>query len=309
MTSEQQIVGRYAPSPTGDLHHGNLRTALIAWLHARLQGGEFLLRMEDLDTPRTVAGSADRILEDLAWLGLDWDGEVVYQSERQALYQLALEDLQAQLLVYPCFCSRRDIQQAASAPHINSGAYPGTCLKLSKQEIRQRLQDKQPALRIKVGTAEIVFNDACLGSQQQNLAQDVGDFVIKRADGLFAYQLAVVVDDLQQGITDVVRGADLADSTARQIYLCQKLKVRRPLPNYCHVPLMLDQNGQRLAKRDGSQSVRRWRASGASAEALVGELAAGLGLCSAGTVISLADLRQSLDFESLLRALQTSSHE
>ena len=238
------VTGRYAPSPTGDLHLGNLRTALLAWLQARLCGGRFLLRIEDLDTPRVVAGSADKILADLAWLGLDWDGEVVFQSQRSALYQLAIDELSRQDLIYPCFCSRKDIQQAASAPHMPSGVYPRTCFGLSSEEINDRARTKNPALRIKV---------------EADLEATCGDFIVKRADQLFAYQLAVVVDDLEQQVTHVVRGQDLFDSTERQQYLARLLQPlslqQNIMPiNYHHVPLLCDASGQRLAKRDGSMS-------------------------------------------------------
>lgn len=303
-SQQKSVVGRYAPSPTGDLHLGNLRTALIAWLHTRLQCGTFLLRMEDLDLPRTVKGSADQILRDLEWLGLDWDGEVVYQSKRQPYYQSALESLEQQGLVYECFCSRKDIQQAVSAPHSSDGVYPGTCENLSSEQIEKKRQHKQPALRLRVQNAEIEFDDGCLGNKNESLAESVGDFVVKRADGLFAYQLAVIVDDLEQGINQVVRGADLIDSTVRQIYIAQKLSKSQDSPNYWHIPLMLDSEGKRMAKRDGSQSVQSWRDAGGSAEQLIGELASSLALIPDSSSISLADLLHSLDFETFTKRLQ-----
>ena len=304
-SQQRPIVGRYAPSPTGDLHLGNLRTALIAWLHARLQGGTFLLRMEDLDVPRTVDGSADQILRDLEWLGLDWDGEVVYQSAREPYYQAALESLEQQGLVYQCFCSRKDIQQAVSAPHSSTGVYPGTCESLTSQQIEKKRQQKAPALRLRVQNSIIEFKDGCLGNRKESLAQTVGDFVIKRADGLFAYQLAVIVDDLEQGVTEVVRGADLIDSTLRQIYLAQKLSANQNRPNYWHVPLLMDNEGKRMAKRDGSQSVQNWCDEGGPAEKLIGELASSLRLCPDLSVISLTDLLNSLDFETFTKAIQS----
>ena len=304
-SKQRSIVGRYAPSPTGALHLGNLRTALIAWLHARLQGGTFLLRMEDLDVPRIVDGSADQILRDLEWLGLDWDGEVVYQSTRQSYYQSALESLEQQGLVYECFCSRKDIQQAVSAPHSSTGVYPGTCENLTSLQIDKKSQQKTPSLRLRVQNSKIEFRDGCLDIRKESLAQTVGDFVIKRADGLFAYQLAVIVDDLEQGVSEVVRGADLIDSTLRQIYLAQKLSTKQNSPNYWHVPLMLDRDGKRMSKRDGSESVQSWRDAGGSAEKLLGELSLSLALVSDSSSISSADLLNSLDFEMLSIALQT----
>lgn len=288
MQTHQQITGRYAPSPTGDLHLGNLRTALVAWLHTRLRNGTFLLRMEDLDTPRVVAGSADQILRDLQWLGIDWDGEVVYQSERSSLYREALELLVTEGLVYPCFCSRKDIRQAASAPHGKTGIYPGTCCNLSARQIAQ--QTKSAAMRVRVDAP---------------LAATCGDFVIKRADGLFAYQLAVVVDDLAQGVTDVVRGIDLLDSTPRQCYLANKIKPTARSLAYTHVALMLDENGQRMSKRDGSFSAKQWRTAGKQAPALVGQLAFSLQLLEQNRPISATDLLSQLCVADLDRALAT----
>ncbi len=280
MNQSFHIVGRYAPSPTGDLHLGNLRTALLAWLQARLQGGRFLLRMEDIDTPRVVVGSADKILRDLEWLGLDWDGEVVFQSRRHHLYRDALSDLRARGLTYPCFCSRKDIQQAASAPHARAGVYPGTCAQLDPAQINDLLGIKQPATRLRVSTA---------------LRHDCGDFVLLRADGLYAYQLAVVVDDLDQGITDVVRGDDLADSTARQLYLAELLKPDAKPISYHHVPLLLDDEGKRMSKRDGSASAQQWRDTGGSAQSLLAHLAYSAGLRIRSTKsISMPELVEQL---------------
>jgi len=280
MPSSTPYIGRYAPSPTGDLHLGNLRTALIAWLHARLNHGQFLVRMEDLDTPRTVAGSADQILFDLEWLGLDWDADVVYQSERTELYQDALETLLNLGLSYPCFCSRKDVQLAASAPHGKVGVYPGTCSNLSAEQQVKMRQKKPPAMRLRVNA---------------ELANECGDFVIRRADQLFAYQLAVVVDDLDQCVTDVVRGQDLLDSTNRQQFLANKLKPVSISINYHHVPLMNDQSGKRMAKRDGSESAQQWRESNKSADVLVGKFAHDLGLIESNRPISTQKLLQIPD--------------
>jgi len=282
--SQPTVTGRYAPSPTGDLHLGNLRTALLAWLHARLNNGRFLLRIEDLDTPRVVSGSADKILSDLEWLGLDWDGEVVYQSQRQAFYQQALEDLSGQGLIYPCFCSRKDIQQAASAPHSPVGVYLGTCSALSYMEIAERTANKHPALRLRVSP---------------DLMASCGDFVVKRADKLFAYHLAVVVDDLEQEITHVVRGQDLVDSTERQHYLAKLLQPAKTPIEYHHVPLLYSSDGQRLAKRDGAQGLTQWQASGRSAEALLGDFAHQLNLMPEPYSISSSELLKQTTLSDL----------
>ncbi len=257
------VIGRYAPSPTGDLHLGNLRTALVAWLHARCHDGKFLMRIEDIDTPRMVVGSDTRILKDLEWLGLDWDGEVTYQSQRSELYRAAIEDLLAQDMAYPCFCSRKDIRQASSAPHLHLGIYPGTCAQLTPHQVSQKSGLKSPALRVRV---------------PKDLQQLSGDFVMHRADGLFAYQLAVVVDDLDQGITDVVRGKDLADSTARQLFLAKLLSRQDSPTRYHHVPLMQDENGNKMSKRDGSYSAQDWRDNGGTAESLLATFVRSLGL-------------------------------
>lgn len=298
------IVGRYAPSPTGEQHFGNLRTALLAWLQARLQGGQFLLRMEDLDTPRVVMGSADQILFDLEWLGLDWDGAVLLQSQRTEAYSQALQQLQDDGLVYPCFCSRKDIQQAASAPHDQHGFYPGTCAHLSEQTIKTRQAQKTPAIRLKVGPQEIEFNDGCLGVQRDRLDTNCGDFVVRRADGLFAYQLAVIVDDLQQGVTDVVRGADLLSSTARQLYIARLLGFGDKAPNYFHVPLMLNDSGDRMAKRGrGSMSINAWQATGGTASGLIGKLAHSCGLLDSAAKISAEDLLSNLCYADWRAAL------
>jgi len=274
MTTSRQIVGRYAPSPTGELHLGNLRTAMLAWLKARLDGGEFILRMEDLDQPRVVSGSADQILRDLEWMGLDWDGPVLYQSSRTDAYLDVLRMFEAQELVYPCFCSRKDIQMATSAPHSKTSVYPGTCQQLTPDLVRHNRLKKTPAMRIRVSKE----------------LSDVGDFVVQRADSLFAYQLAVVVDDLHQKVTQVVRGADLLDSMSRQIFLANAIEPNTPQMDYFHVPLMCDSSGDRLSKRDGSASLKLWRAEGKSSDQLIAYLFNSLGVKNVGESLSLNDL-------------------
>ncbi len=223
--------GRFAPSPTGDLHFGSLVTAVAGYLDARRAGGEWLVRMEDVDQPRTVPGSADRILRSLEAYGMHWDGVVMYQSQRGEAYATALQQLGH--LVYRCACTRRELG--------NRDYYPGTC--------RDGLSEGRVARsqRVRVPNREIHWEDRLLGPQRENLAESVGDFVLRRADGLWAYQLAVVVDDGTQGITDIVRGEDLLTSTARQIYLQQLLQL--PHPRYWHVPLVLDAQGHKLSKQ------------------------------------------------------------
>ena len=241
--------GRFAPSPTGPLHLGSLRTALVAWLFARSQSSRFLVRIEDLDPSRSRPEFARSQLEDLALLGLDWDEPPVRQSERFPLYEAALERLRAGDRLYPCFCTRAEIREAASAPHgeLPEGGYPGTCRALTGSERRRRQAEGRPfALRLRADAERIAFHDRLLGEY----SAVVDDFVVRRTDGVPAYQLAVVVDDAAQGIGEVVRGADLAASTARQILLSRLLGL--PVPRYAHVALVLGADGARLAKRHGA---------------------------------------------------------
>ena len=222
------VVGRFAPSPSGRLHLGNLACSLLAWLSAKQQGGKIVLRIEDLDAERCPRRYADQLEEDLRWLGLVWDegGSTggphapYYQSECSGIYLEQYAKLEAQGLVYPCFCSRAQLH-AASAPHTSDGnvIYPGTCRDLTSAEIAEKRKQKAPAYRLRVPDEEIVFVDGCMGEHRENLMQDCGDFYLRRADGVFAYQLAVVVDDARMGVTEVVRGSDLLSSTARQLYL------------------------------------------------------------------------------------------
>ena len=246
-------AGRFAPSPTGVLHLGNLRTALLAWLFARSAGSQFLVRMEDLDTGRVRPGLAEQQLADLVAVGLDWDGEVVAQSSRGELYESALARLRELRLLYECYCTRAEIREAASAAHgpLPEGAYPGTCLRLSAAELAEkRAAGRPPALRVRAEGAAVAFDDRLLG----RVAGVVDDFVVRRGDGAFAYNLAVVVDDADQGVEEVVRGSDLADSTPRQLWLARALEL--PEPSHAHVPLVLGPDGARLAKRHGDVTLR-----------------------------------------------------
>lgn len=252
-----RCVGRFAPSPTGPLHAGSLVAALASWLHARARGGRWLVRIEDVDTPRCVAGADRLILEQLAACGLVSDGPVLWQSQRGSLYQAALAQLIDQGRAYPCACSRKDIEAALLARGLprerhHTAPYPGTC-RPERGGLRGR---EGRAWRFHVGTGEAAFvhwHDARLGPQTQAVDTEVGDFVLRRADGLWAYQLAVVVDDAAQGITHVVRGQDLADNTARQILLQGALGL--PTPGHLHTPLVMGANGEKLGKQNGAQAL------------------------------------------------------
>ncbi len=239
-------VGRFAPSPTGPLHAGSLVAAMASRLDAKSRGGRWLVRIEDLDGPREIAGAADDIIAALAAHGMYSDGPIVRQSERSALYERAFAQLRANGLVYPCGCTRREVGESASAPSGShaAGIYPGTC--------RDGLAPGRTprAWRMRVPDRDLVFDDRALGPVRQNLAREVGDFIVRRADGLWAYQLAVVVDDADQGVTDVVRGADLLDSTARQRLLQEALGLAHPTT--LHVPLVRDVKGDKLAKSNGA---------------------------------------------------------
>ncbi len=303
--------GRYAPSPTGELHLGNASTALVAWLSARASGGSFILRMEDLDRPRVQPGSAERILDDLAWLGLDWDEgpdrggpHTPYeQSRRTEHYDRAFSRLVDSESVYPCFCSRKDVAAAASAPQApgDEVRYPGTCRALARQTVDERLaQGKPRAWRFRVDERAIPgFVDRVRG-QQEGSAEATGDFVVRRADGTAAYQLAVVVDDAAMGIGEVVRGDDLLASTPRQLLLYAALKLTPP--RFAHVPLLLGPDGVRLSKRHQGTSLRELRDAGMSAEAIVGRLARLLDLVADDEPIKPAMLVEGFAFKRIVRA-------
>jgi glutamyl-Q tRNA(Asp) synthetase len=253
-------TGRFAPSPTGPLHMGSLIAALASWLDARAAGGRWLVRIEDLDRPRSVRGAADEILRTLERLGLSWDGELVYQSRRDARYREALDRLRSQ--TYWCSCTRREIADSSLALATDGAhIYPGTC--------RQRGAAEGRALRVRTGTDEIRFQDRLQGAQSQVLECDTGDFVLYRADGLVAYQLAVVVDDAAQSVTDVVRGADLLDSTARQIYLQRLLGL--PAPRYLHVPVAVKAAAEKLSKQTGAAAVQPTMATISTALRFLGQ--------------------------------------
>jgi glutamyl-tRNA synthetase len=293
------IRGRYAPSPTGDLHLGNLRTALLGWLFARCSGGQFVLRIEDLDRPRVRPGVSERLIYDLRWLGLDWDeGPDIggphapyIQSERQEIYTTYLQLLQDQGLIYPCYCSRAEIARSASAPHGNEGPrYPGACRYLTQAQRKQHeANNRRPSLRFRVDNDRTVsFTDLLVGPVKQQVQQTVGDFIVCRSDGIFAYQFAVVVDDGLMHINQVVRGVDLLESTARQILLFEALGFQ--VPTFAHVPLLLDEHGKRFSKRTQSAGLEPLREKGVKPEQVVGQMAAQLGLVDKGEELSAVEL-------------------
>ena len=283
------MIGRFAPSPSGRMHLGNLWSCLLAWLAARSAGGSIVLRLEDLDPDRCRQEYCDQVMRDLEWLGLDWDGEPVYQSRRTEAYAAAFRELERQGLVYPCYCSRKE-RLAASAPHAADGAriYSGRCRRLSAQE-KTALQEsgRSPAWRVQVPGEIISFVDEVFGPQQERLDRDCGDFILRRSDGIYAYQLAVAEDDGRMGVTRVVRGWDLLSSTPRQIWLLEQLGYS--VPTYCHVPLLKSPAGRRLSKRDRDLDMGYLRAH-TTPEKLVGLLAYLAGLIPRPTALRPSDL-------------------
>ena len=295
--------GRFAPSPTGDLHLGNLRTALVAWLAARSAGGGFLVRMEDLDPVTASHDHAARQLADLAALGIDHDGEVVFQSERFEWYRAAISTLADDGLVYRCFCTRREIREAASAPHgeaLADGAYPGTCRELSTTRQTQfEREGRRSALRLRTDGERYRVDDRIAGVYEGG----VDDVVLERNDGVPAYNLAVVVDDHLQGVTQVVRGDDLLSSTPRQMHLQRLLGYQHP--EYAHVPLVLGPDGSRLAKRHGAVTLADLAMQGVGPAAVVAVLAASLGFDPAegsDPPSTATDLLADFSFDRVVRA-------
>ncbi len=292
MTQKQSLVGagRYAPSPSGDLHLGNLRTALLAWLWARSTGRAFFLRVEDLDRDRSRDPSQQ--LQDLQAMGIDWDGPVIIQSERTSLYEEALETLRDQDLVFECFCSRKDIQEAVNAVHGTLGSYPGTCLNLTEQERDAKRTElakngRRPAMRLKPQMSWYTITDELHG----RYTGPVEAVVLRRGDGQFAYNLAVVVDDIAMGVDQVVRGDDLLSSAPTQAYLTHVLGGE--VPTYAHVPLIYGQSGKRLAKRDGSVTVSQLSSKGYTVAQIVEALAASSGLGDGQTASDLLECFQT----------------
>lgn len=294
-----RVTGRLAPSPTGAQHIGNARTYLIAWLSARSRSGRIVLRIEDIDSPRVKAGAADLVLEDLRWLGLDWDGQPVIQTQRLPLYEAALSSLQKQELVYPCTCTRGDIERAASAPHAEheGPAYPGTC---SGRTVADAATLDCPfAWRFRLGDGRCPFVDGVLGPVDIDLRELGGDFVVWKSAGTPAYQLAVVVDDAAQGVTEVIRGDDLVSSTPRQLLLYRALGL--PPPSFAHVPLVVGVDGRRLAKRHGDTRLSSLRAAGVAAEELIGLLARSCGWIEQIQPVSARELVPLFRLEAIPR--------
>lgn len=285
------------------MHLGNVFAALVAWLSARAEGGSIVLRIEDLDPRAQQPGVAETLMRDLEWLGLTWDEGPFWQSERGEVYAEALERLSEQGLLYPCFCTRADLR-AASAPHASDGAlvYPGTCRGLSPKEVARRSAERAPSLRLLVPDAgdpagTIEFCDLAYGPHREVLARDCGDFLVRRSDGVVAYQLAVVVDDALMGVTQVVRGHDLLPSCARQTYLARLLGWEPP--QYGHVPLLVAPDGRRLAKRDRDLDLGALRKRGVHAEKIIGTLAAAAGLADPGCEASPAELVQGFSWNKV----------
>ena len=291
-------VGRFAPTPSGRMHLGNVFSALMAWASVRSQNGSLILRIEDLDIRAHNPQYTSLLLDDLQWLGLTWDKGPYYQSKRAELYQDALLKLKQQKLLYPCFCSRADLH-AAQAPHASDGTYvyAGTCRNLSQSERKELSSHKIPATRIHVPNKIYAFEDKVYGSTSQNLAESCGDFIVQRADGVFAYQLAVVVDDADMGITEVVRGSDLLSSTPRQLYLQDVLGLSHL--TYAHLPLLVAPDGRRLSKRNHDLDLGVLRSQGKTPEEILGFLAYCVGLTEENEPLSAVQIANRFSWETL----------
>ena len=295
----EAVVGRFAPTPSGRLHLGNVLCAMLAYLSARHEGGRFLLRIEDLDVPRCPRRLAQQAIDDLEWLGFRWDEPPLYQSERTEIYVRALRELEAKGLVYPCFCTRAQLH-ASVAPNLGDTqvVYAGTCARLSPEEAGKLSKLRAPALRLRVPDEEVAFTDGLCGPQRENLARDCGDFILRRSDGLFGYQLAVVVDDALSGVNQVVRGRDILSATPRQIYLQRLLGY--PQPDYVHIPLLTDAQGRRLAKRDKDLDLSEL-AKRMTVKDILGMLACGAGLIEEPRPVRLDELVPLFDWAKVRR--------
>lgn len=282
------MTGRFAPTPSGQLHLGNVLCAMLAYLSARSQGGRFLLRIEDLDIPRCPRPLAEQCIADLQYLGFTWDEDPLWQSQRSEIYQHCLDQLNQQGRIYPCFCTRAQLQ-ASQAPNLGDTqwVYNRACASLTPQQVAELSARRAPALRLRVPDEDVCFTDGLFGTQRENLARDCGDFILRRSDGLYGYQLAVVVDDALSGVDEVVRGRDILSATPRQIFLQRCLGF--DTPRYIHIPLLMDSQERRLAKRDKDLSLpalsRRF-----TPEEILGMLAASAGILPEARPISLEAL-------------------
>ena len=292
MTRMENVIGRFAPTPSGRMHLGNVFAALIAWLSVRSRNGSLVLRMEDLDTQRTSADFADVLRDDLRWLGLDWDHETAPQSQRSEVYDRYFEKMMDEGLLYPCYCTRSQLH-SVNAPHLSDGTYvyPGTCRTLTEPPA-----GRKPAWRVMVPDREWSFRDRVQGDYSLNLATGCGDMVVRRADGVYVYQLAVTVDDGESGVTEVVRGMDLLSSAPRQMYLQELLGFSHP--EYGHVPMLLAPDGRRLSKRDRDLDLGELRKR-MTAEDLIGHLAFAAGLIEKDAPISAAELAGEFTWDRL----------
>ncbi len=288
-------IGRFAPTPSGRMHLGNVFAALVGWLSVRSKGGSLVLRMEDLDTQRTSEEFAEALRRDLKWLGLTWDLETPSQSRRTEVYDRYFEMLRGKDLLYPCYCTRSQLH-SVNAPHLSDGTYvyPGTCRDLTEQ---QRVSFcREPSFRVKVPDRVFTVEDLCQGTYEQNLLSQCGDFVVRRADGVYVYQLAVTVDDGLAGVTEVVRGMDLLSSAPRQMYLQELFGF--PHPQYGHVPMLVAPDGRRLSKRDKDMDLG-FLQQNTKPEKLLGLLAFTAGLIDRSEPISAAELAKEFSWEKL----------
>ena len=296
------VVGRFAPTPSGFLHLGNVFCSLLAWLYAKSSGGKIILRIEDLDPQRCTRPKADQLARDLEWLGLTWDegayacenSDSYFQSQRSAIYAKYFVQLEDAGLIYPCFCSRSELH-AAEAPHLSDGRiiYAGTCRQLTLEQRQEKAQKRAPAYRLKVEDKPISFLDGHYGLQSYNLTEESGDFIVRRSDGVYAYQLAVTIDDALMGVTQVVRGCDLLSSTPMQLYLYRLLGFTPP--SFCHIPLLVDATGRRLSKRDGDLEIAALRKLYGSPEPIIGLLAYLAGQIAKPEPLRVSDLLPIFD--------------
>ena len=292
---EKRPVGRFAPTPSGRMHLGNVFAALLSWLSPKSRGGDWILRMEDLDTLRTRAEYAELLRDDLRWLGLDWDEETEAQSLRSAVYDRYFEELKEKNLLFPCYCTRSQLHNV-NAPHLSDGTYvyAGTCRNLTEA---QRAEKKRlPSWRVMVPNREFALTDLIQGDYRENLLTDCGDFVVRRADGVYVYQLAVTVDDGESGVTEVVRGWDLLGSAPRQMYLQELFGFRHP--EYAHIPMLMAPEGRRLSKRDQDLDMGALR-NRLKPEQLIGVLAHAAGLTETAAPISAKELATVFDWSKI----------